>query len=267
MDDKRRSYLLKLALGKDFRRAVHAIAELCAAKVPAEALVEPKRMDEQRAFQHRVGRILLERGVRGLVDAWATLGGPEWRPLLAREVGPLLWDDPALIDLAIAALEDPVKDVRAQAVWALLYLMQEPERKRRSRTTASEQRFIEVAAKLRAAMTPAQRARITRGLVAMLVGDPQPVRSQIVELLGYTANSADRAAIEALEALRGQAGAPYTVSHERIAKEDFPWYTKEILAKRGHDPDEIRTIQYKPTGLLDAKLLEETLRRIKQRAP
>jgi hypothetical protein len=124
-----------------------------------------------------------------------------------------------------------------------------------------------VAATLRAALTPAQRARITRGLVAMLVSDPQPVRSQIVELLGYSANSADRAAIEALEALRGQAGVPYTVSHERIAKEDFPWYTKEILGKRGHDPDEIRRIHYKPTGLLDAKLLEETLRRIRQRAP
>lgn len=258
MDDKRRSYLLKLALGKDFRRAVHALAELGAGKVRAEALVEPKRMDEQRAFQYRVGRIVLEQGLRGLVDAWPSLVEPRWRAELIDEVGPPLWEDPAQIDLGIAALEDPVKDVRAKAVWRMLWLLRQPEGRGRS---------LEAANKLRAAVTPAQRARITRGLVAMLAGDPQPVRSQIVELLGYTAHRADRAAIEALEALRGQAGEPYTVSHERIAKEDFPWYTKEILAKRGHDPDEIRSIHYKPTGLLDAKLLEETLRRIQQRAP
>jgi len=267
VDDKRRSYLLKLALGKDFRRAVHAIAELYAGRVSAEALVEPKRIDEQRAFQYRVGRIVLGQGLRGLVDAWPTLADPQWRAQLIDEVGPPLWEDPAQIDLAIAALEDPAKEVGGKAVWRMLGLLREPERKSRSRMGESEQRFIEVAAKLRAAMTPAQRARMTRALVAMLTSDPQAVGSQLVELVGYTATSADSAAIQALEALRARSGAPYTVTHERVAKEDFEPYEKQILEKRGHDPEEMRRITYKPTGLLDAKLLEETLHRIKQRAP
>src|SRR5688500_633771 len=80
MDERRKTYLLKLVRGKDFRRALHAIAELRAANDPAlaNAVTESADADEQRAFQSRVARIALE----GAYTAWWTHG-----ELLARRIG------------------------------------------------------------------------------------------------------------------------------------------------------------------------------------
>jgi hypothetical protein len=73
MDEQRKAYLLKLVRGKDYRRALHAIAELRSANEPAlaKAVPEASDLDDQRGFQTRVARIVLEKGVAG---AWSRLG-------------------------------------------------------------------------------------------------------------------------------------------------------------------------------------------------
>jgi hypothetical protein len=271
MDEKRKTYLLKLVRGKDLRRALHAIAELRSADVRAAAEKFADSLDEQRQFQLRVARIMLAQGVQGLVESWAALGSVEMRAHLVSEIGQFLdrWTEPAVNELMLAALEDSSRDVQVKGVWALLYL-REPARRKAKPRSESERRYLEATAALRAALSASQRARITAALATMLerhASEKYPVLAQIVELLGYSANSSDAAVIEALEALRSQAGEPHTVSYERVQQPDFEWYEKEVLAKRGDDPKEIIRIKYTPTGLLDAKLLEETLARIRQGTP
>lgn len=269
MDEKRKAYLLKLVRGKDFRRALQAIAELHSAKDPAlTKLVEETPADAQRAFQTRVARIVLERGVQGLVDSWVELGDAQWRAYLVSEIGQFLdrWAEPALNELVLAALEDSSREVQIKGVWALLYIREPGGRKLKART-AREERYMQGIEVVRGSITPSQRSRMTRALAAMLERhrtEKYPVLPQIVELLGYTANKEDVAVIESLEGLRAKSGEPHTVSCERAQKPEFEWFDKLVLAKRGHDPDEMVRIKYTPTGLLDKKLLETTLARIKQ---
>jgi hypothetical protein len=253
MDEQRKTYLLKLVRGKDFRRALHAIAELRLSRDSVGTVAESARADEQRAFQTRVARIVLENDVEGLVEAWATLGDAKWRAALISEIGQFLdrWMHPAVNELILAALEDSSREVEIRGVWALLHVTQPSGR-------------------LREWITQSQRSRMTRALTAMLERhreEPYPVLSQIVEILGYMANREDKAVIEALEALRSRSGEPHTVSCERVEKSQFAWFDKLVLAKKGVDPDEMVSIKYTPTGLLDKKLLETTLARIRQRTP
>ena len=241
MDERRKTYLLKLVRAKDFRRALHAIAELRAANDPAlaNAVTESADADEQRAFQSRVARIVLERGVQGLVDAWGTLGAANWRAGLISEVGQFLdrWAEPAVNELVLAALEDSS--------------------------------YLDATEKLRGAITQSQRSRMTRALGAMVERhrqEPYPVLPQLVELLGYTANKDDKTVIAALEALRSRSGEPHTVSYERLDKSQFEWFDKLVLAKKGVSPEEMIRIKYTPTGLLDRKVLETALARISRKA-
>jgi hypothetical protein len=270
MDEQRKSYLLKLVRGKDYRRALHAIAELHSAGERELDNAALKKTDEQRAFQTRVARIVLEKGVEGLVEGWASLGEAQWRAVLISEIGQSLdrWGHPAINELVIAALEDPSREVQIKGVWALLY-MRVPAGSKAKARTASEQRYMEGVQRVRASITQAQRSRMTRALAAMLErhrSEKYPV-AQIVELLGYTASKEDAAVIEALEALRPRSGEPHTVSYERVEKPQFEWFDKLVLAKRGHDPDEMIRIKYTPTGLLDEKVLETALARIKRNKP
>lgn len=251
MDEQRKSYLLKLVRGKDFRRALHAIAELRLSRDSVGTVAESARADEQRAFQTRVARIVLEKDIEGLVEAWATLGDAKWRAALISEIGQFLdrWMHRAVNELILAALEDSSRDVQIRGVWALLHITQATER-------------------LRGWITPSQRSRITQALAGMLERhrkDPYPVLSQIVEILGYTANREDTAIIAALEALRSRSGEPHTVSYERVEKSQFEWFDKLVLARKGADPDEMIRIKYTPSGLLDKKLLETALARIRRR--
>jgi hypothetical protein len=272
MDERRKTYLLKLVRGKDFRRTLHAIAELRAANDPAlaNAVTESADADEQRAFQSRVARIALERGVQGLVDAWGTLGAANWRAGLISEVGQFLdrWAEPAVNELALAALEDSSREVQIRGVWALLYIREPAGRKAKVRS-ASEQRYLDATEKLRGAITQSQRSRMTRALGAMVERhrqEPYPVLPQLVELLGYTANKDDKTVIAALEALRSRSSEPHTVSYERLDKSQFEWFDKLVLAKKGVAPEEMIRIKYTPTGLLDHKVLETALARISQKA-
>jgi hypothetical protein len=83
--------------------------------------------------------------------------------------------------------------------------------------------------------------------------------------LGYTACKTNQTAIELLEALRRDAGEPHRVSYETVDAANFAWFEKLATAKKGIAPEQITRIIHTPTGLLDKKLLEATLTRIKSR--
>jgi hypothetical protein len=94
---------------------------------------------------------------------------------------------------------------------------------------------------------------------------PYPVLPQIVEALGYTASKTNQTAIELLEALSSHAGEPHRVSYETVNAANFAWFEKLVTARKGIAPHEITRIIHTPTGLLDTKLLEAALTRIKSR--
>jgi hypothetical protein len=88
-----------------------------------------------------------------------------------------------------------------------------------------------------------------------------------MEILGYTANREDTAVIEQLEALRSKSVETHTVSYERVDTTQFAWFEELALERKGDAPDEMIRIKHTPTGLLDKKLLETALTRIRQRMP
>jgi hypothetical protein len=83
--------------------------------------------------------------------------------------------------------------------------------------------------------------------------------------LGHTACKKNQVAIELLEALRSDAGDAYSVSYETVEAANFAWFEKLVTARKGIEPKEITRIIHTPTGLLDSKLLETALTRIKSR--
>lgn len=272
MDEARKQYLLKLVRGKDFRRALHAIAELRSSNDSglADAVAQPPRSDEQRAFQSRVARVVLK-GIEGLIQEWLDLGSVYWRAYLISEIGQFLplWLDPATIELGLAALEDPDREVQTKSIWMLLGFVREPSsRERKPEKTESGRRYQQAASTLRAWIAPEQRSRMTRGFAAMLERhrrEPYPVLPQVVELTGYTANKDDHDVITLLEELRAKSGETHRVSYERVDKSQFEWFEKMALEKKGDNPAEMVRIKHTPTGLLDGKLLEATLTRIRTR--
>ena len=274
LDAHRRDVLLKTLRGRDFRRALKAIAELRAGHEPALADVvgQYRAPDEQREVQYGLARIVLRHGVRGLVERWPTPADAKWRANLVDEIGQFfhLWAEDALIDVMLAALEDGSREVRVKAVWALLGVGRE-EREREPVTSDTHGRALAALKTLRECMTPARRARATRTIIAMLEEHrqtPYPVLSQLVEILGYTATRNDRAAVEALEALRSQSGEPYHVSYERLDETKLDWRERLVAERKGIAPERLKLrIAYRSTGLLDQKLLAAALRRIQARGP
>jgi hypothetical protein len=79
MEQKHKPLLLKTLRGNDFRRAVKAIAELRMSSDTALAstVVQAAAPDDQREFQVCVARVVLQKGINGLVDEWMTLGDAE----------------------------------------------------------------------------------------------------------------------------------------------------------------------------------------------
>ena len=275
MSDQRKEYLLKLARGKNFRSALKAIAELRTMNDAglAGAVAQGRAPDEQREFQRRVARVVLEKGIEGLVAEWTALGDAKSRAGLISEIGQFLhlWVYPATVELGLAALEDPSREVQIKSIWMFLGFVREPSAKeRKPEKTESGRRYQEAANTLRGWITPAHRSRMTRGFTAMLERhrrEPYPVLPEVVELIGYTANKEDRQAIALLEELRLKSGEPYRVSAERVDKSQFEWFEKLALARKGAAPEEMVRIKHTPTGLLDRKLLERSLARIRERAP
>ena len=244
--------LLKAVRGKDYRAAFQAIARLrheSDVDVPAV-----KAKDEQREFQLRVARIVAGSGVAGLAAEWPRLGHPKWRAILISEIGQFasLWAEEALVDLGVAALEDESADVQAKAVWAVLEWL-------RGGSKSGLDRWI----------TREHRARMTRAYSTMLErnrGEYRPVLQQIVESLGHTAVTSDSKAVALLEALRPMAGETHTVSHEKLDESNLDWRSKLVAERKGIDPASLKLrIAYTPTGLIDAKVLEASLKQIRAR--
>jgi hypothetical protein len=273
MEQKRRQHLLKALRGNNFRRALKAIAELRGSSDAAllSALAQAAAPDEQRKFQVRVATVVLQKGVKGLVDEWATFGDAKWRADLIDEIGQFvdLWVDKDVIELVLIALNDSDRQVQVKAVWTLLAYLREPsDKEKRAVKSASQRRFLDGAATVRGWITTAQRSRITQVLTVMLERHrqtPYPVLPQIVEALGYTACKTNQTAIELLEALSNHAGEPHRVSYETVDAANFAWFEKLVTAKKGIAPEQITRIIHTPTGLLDRKLLEAALVRIKSR--
>ena len=173
MDEKRKQQLLKTARGNNFRRALKAIAELRASSDATllSVLAQAVAADEQRKFQVRVARLVLQKGIKGLVDEWATLGDAKWRAELISEIGQFvdLWVDKQIIELVLVALNDFDRRVQVKAVWTLLAYLREPsDKEKRAMKSASQRRFLDGAATVRGWITTAQRSRITQVLTVML---------------------------------------------------------------------------------------------------
>ncbi len=269
LDAQRRETLLKTVRARDFRRALHAIAELRADDGPALAGVVAgfRPLDAQRAVQYEIARVVLARGVRGLVDAWPLPADAARRAQLVSEIGQFLalWAEEALVDLVLAALEDASLDVRVNAARVMPALVGR-EAKRERPTSESHRRALAAIDTLRACMTPARRQRAARAVLAMLEEHHRTrsiVLPQLVEILGRTAPANDTAALAALEALRGQSGEPHHVSFERLDESTLGWAERLVAARKGIAPERLAMrIAYRGTGLLDQKILLTALRRL-----
>jgi hypothetical protein len=215
--------------------------------------------------------VVLQNGIKGLVDEWATLGNAQWRAELISEIGQFVdpWFDKEIIELVLVALNDSDRQVQVKAVWALLAYLREPsDKEKRAVKSASQRRFLDGAATVRGWITPTERSRMTQLLSVMLERHgqtPYPVLPQIVETLGYTACKTNQTAIELLEALSNHAGEPYRVSYETVDAPNFAWFERLVTEKNGIAPKQITRIIHTPTGSLDKKLLETALARIKSR--
>jgi len=255
---------------------MRAIGELGAGREPglADVVAGFRAADEQRSLQYRIAGIVLTRGPGGLAAEWAALAGPMWRAEVVSEIEQALdlWVDEGTVDLVLTALEDPSRDVRAKAIWALVAIVRDiPERERRSARTDVARRAITARDTLLGWLTPARRSRASQRLVTMIREhrqEPYPVLSQIVEVLGYCAESDDGDARQALESLRSVSGEAFHVTYEAVDESKLDWRERLVAQRKGIPADRIRArIVHRPTGLLDQEVLLAALERIRARAP
>jgi hypothetical protein len=240
--------LLTKLRGKDYRAAYRAIPQLCRLNDGSLAAVVAsyKPKDDQRRFQFEVARIALAEGIRGLTARWLSLGTEEQRRVLLQEIGPE-WGDEWMVEIAIAALEEPDDKVRGYAVL-----------------------LAKGAAQRGAGISPAQRARITQGLVrAMARHNERPLElfwlPWYVELLGLTADASDELVVARLERLRPFSGASRRTVFEKLDPDNLPWPHNVLAEKKGVRV--VATVSYLGTGLLEIELLETSLRQIRARKP
>ena len=90
-------------------------------------IAQAARSDEQLDFQRRVARVVLEKGIEGLVAEWTALGDAKWRAELISEIGQFvdLWVDRAIIELVLTALEDSSRDIPWQGISPANFLLTE----------------------------------------------------------------------------------------------------------------------------------------------
>lgn len=238
--------LLTKLRGKDYRAAYRAIPQL--RKLDdgslAGVVASYKPKDEQRRFQLEVARIALAEGLSGLTTQWLRLGTGEQRTILLQEIGPE-WGEEWVVEIAIAALEEPDDKVRGYAVG-----------------------LAKGAAERGASISLEQRARITQGLVrAMARHNERPLEllwlKWYVELLGMTAEASDELAIARLERLRPFSGASRRTVFEKLDPDNLPWPDKLLAEKKGVRP--VMAVWDLGTGLLEIKVLEAALRQIRAR--
>ena len=240
--------LLTKLRGKDYRAAYRVIPQLCRLDDGSLAAVVAsyKPKDDQRRFQFEVARIALAEGIGGLTARWLSLGTEEQRRVLLQEIGPD-WGDEWMVEIAIAALEEPDDKVRGYAVLCAKNV---------------------IAGK--SVISSEQRARITQGLVrAMARHNERPLElfwlPWYVELLGLTADASDELVIARLERLRPFSGASRRTVFEKLDPDNLPWPHNVLAEKKGVRV--VATVSYLGTGLLEIELLETSLRQIRARKP
>jgi hypothetical protein len=277
ISNPRREYLLKQLRGKDHRLAFRAIPELRRLDDGSLANIVSgyKAKDEQREFQFLVARIVLDKGIAGLVEKWTELPSPDWRQRLISEIGQFLdaWIEESLIDLLIRALNDPHEKVGGQAVVVLRAGLQElsPKALKSLAKTDIGKASLQMKENVQKWATPRRRAQITEALVAALArhsGNPKGLTwvEWYVDLLGYTANKSDQLAIELVEKLLPLSGEPRRVEYQKLDPSNLPWPTNVLAEKKGVPPGTPMTrIAYIATGLLDIAVIETALKRIRSR--
>ena len=263
--------------GKDFRKAVQAVAELrhLPPATGADLIPSVNTANEQQAFQLVVARLVVEGGARRLAARWCELPSPEWRERLLIEIGQglHLWADEGTVDLLLAALNDPNDTVARRALNPLLHCLRERSGKERKAMakTLSGKTSLEVADQMAALLSPAHRAQIAQAVTAALdrcAGNPKALLwpDDYIELLGLTARRIDQRAIALLEGFRPMAGATRRSRFERLDPDNLPWPTSLLAERRGIPPGTpFGRVHSIPTGLLDLRRLEEAIDRIRRR--
>lgn len=238
--------LLAKLRGKDYRAAYRAIPQLRRLDDGSFAAVVAsyKPKDEQRRFQLELARIALAEGIEGLTKQWLRLGSEEQRRVLLQEIGGD-WSDEWAVEIAIAALEEPDDKVRG---YALLCAKQPVEG---------------------GSATREQCARIKQALVrAMARYNERPMElfwiERYVEMLGLTATAADELVIARLERLRPFAGASRRTTMEKLDPDNLPFPHPKHDWPAGL-PKPVGRLWDRGTGLLEIKILETALKRIRGR--
>lgn len=269
--------LSKRLRGKDFRKAVQAVAGLrhVAPEIRADLVPSINTANEQQAFQLAVARLVAEGGARRLAARWCELPSPEWRERLLIEIGQglHLWVDEGTVELLLAALNDANDTVARRALNPLLHCLRERSGKERKAMakTLSGKISLETADQMAALLTPAHRARIAEAVTAALdrcAGNPKSLTwpDDYIELLGLTACRTDQRAIALLEGFRAIAGETRRSKVERLDPDNLPWPTSMLAERKGIPPGTpFVRIHSIPTGLLDLERLEEAIERIRRR--
>ena len=238
--------LLTKLRGKNDRAAYGAIPQLLklddGSLAALVASYKPK--DEQRRFQFELARIALAEGIGGLTKQWLRIGTEEQRRVLLQEIGPE-WGEAWMVEIAIAALEEPNDKVRGYAVLLANHAAQR-------------------------GISADQRARITHALVrAMARHNERPLQlfwlEKYVELMGLTASASDELVIARLERLRPFAGASRRTVTEKLDPNNLPFGSREVAEKKGL-PLPVARVWDVGTGLLEIEVLETALQRIRGRA-
>jgi hypothetical protein len=264
--------------GTNFRHAIEAVAALRHLDPESRARIVPAFDNDhpQRDFQLLVARLVAEGGVQRLAERWRDLPSPNWREMLLSEIGQAfhLWADEGTIEVLIAALDDPESSVARRAVSPLLALLRVQSEKERKELAKTKLGKATLAAWDEAApwLTAERRARIAAAVTATLDRHADNPKAGLtwpesyIELLGYCATSRDAHAIALLERFRKIAGEPRRSEFEPLDSENLPWPTSILAKKRGIRPGTpFARVWSVPTGLLDIKVLDAALERIRSR--
>lgn len=244
--------LLRKIRSNDYRAAYRAIAQL---RFPhdatlADVVASYKPKDEQRRFQYELAGIVLREGTAGLARRWFTLGTAEQRHQLLVEIGQYLneWESEGIVDLATTALDEPDDKARGYALLCVRTALNWP----------GTQKFV----------TPERRARITQALLrAMDRHAERPLGlfwlEKYVQLLGMVG---DQSVLERLEKLRPFSGASRRMLTVKLDPENLPlpWPQRAADIPPGV-PVPVATVSDVGTGLLEIKVLEDALKRIRAR--
>ena len=265
--------------GSNFRHAVEAVAALRHLDAAERAGLVPTTgpKDEQRAFQFHIARIVAQGGVREVAARWDELRPAHWREELVTEIGQAfhLWVDEGTMEVLIAALEDADPHVARRAPGPLIECVRERSEKERRqwRKTIRGNAALQAYDQARAWITPVRRGRVARAATATIERHVPAAHGVVIwperyiELLGLTADRGDARAIAVLESIRPLAGEPRRSQVERLDPHNLPWPTSLLAAKKGIPPGTpIVRVWSVPTGLLDLKVLEEAIERIRRRA-